>query len=130
MLLFKLIILFLCFVLIILLMKVTTNRNYRHSNHHSRCLHTHHDRNNHYCGLKIINRIVPYLFLLMFNFCCKGMIRLCSLSAQSKECAKMKEKKQKELILPALIICLTYYNCLNVSTKNASFAFIFLQKSA
>ena len=43
----------------------------------------------------------------------------------------MKEKKkQKELILPALIICLTYYNCLNVSTKNASFAFIFSQKSA
>lgn len=29
-------------------MKVTTNRNYRHSTHHSRCLHTHHDRNNHY----------------------------------------------------------------------------------
>ena len=55
------------------------------------------------CRLKIRNRIVPYLFLLMFNFCCKGMNWLCSLSAQSKECAKMKEKKQKELFLPALI---------------------------
>lgn len=48
MLLFKLIILFLCFVLIILLMKVTTNRNYRHSIHHSHNLQTRHDRNNHY----------------------------------------------------------------------------------
>ena len=48
MLLFKLIILFLCFVLIILTMKVTANRNYRHSTHHSRCLHTHHDHNNYY----------------------------------------------------------------------------------
>ena len=42
----------------------------------------------------------------------------------------MIEKKQKELFLPALICYLTNYNCLNVSTKNASFAFIFLQKSA
>ena len=28
--------------------KVTTSRNYRHSNHHSQCLHTHHDRNKYY----------------------------------------------------------------------------------
>lgn len=42
----------------------------------------------------------------------------------------MIEKKQKELFLPALICYLTSYNCLNVSTKYASFAFIFSQKSA
>lgn len=48
MLLFKLIILFLCFVLTILLMKVTTNSNYRHSIHHSHNLQTRHDCNNHY----------------------------------------------------------------------------------
>ena len=126
---------------------MTTSRNYGRSSNRHNHLHSHehnfHGLRMYYyqrCDalsfeclkrrLKIKNRIVPYLFLLMFNFWCKGMIRLCSLSAQSKECAKMKEKKQKELILPALIICLTYYNCLNVSTKNASFAFIFSQKSA
>ena len=53
MLLFKLIILFLCFVLIILLMKVTTNRNYRHSIHHSHNLQTRHDRNNHYHDMTV-----------------------------------------------------------------------------
>lgn len=42
----------------------------------------------------------------------------------------IEKKKQKELFLPALICYLTYYNCLNVSTKNASLAFIVSQKSA
>ena len=31
--------------------------------------------------------------MISFYICCKGIILLCSLSAQSKECAKMKEKK-------------------------------------
>ena len=126
---------------------MTTSRNYGRSSNRHNHLHSHehnfHGLRMYYyqrCDalsfeclkrrLKIKNRIVPYLFLLMFNFWCKGMIRLCSLSAQSKEYAKVIEKKQKELFLPALICYLTNYNCLNVSTKNASFAFIFSPKSA
>lgn len=48
-----------------------------------------------------------------------------------KRICKNDRKKQKELFLPALINLFDlYYKCLNVSTKNASLAFIFSQKSA
>ena len=53
-----------------------------------------------------------------------------SICTIKRMCKNDRKKKQKELFLPALICYLTYYNCLNVSTKNASLAFIFSQKSA